>query len=262
MQILKEKNSRAGLIGTILFHALLLILFLFVGMSYPDPPPPEEGITINFGDSDEGMGEIQTEELSSSSNASTEEIVNPNNTSSATETNLTTQNTTETVNVNASNNSSQPKNTTQQTTTAQQQSTSQNLSEALNAFNNSGSSSTSDGTTGNPGNQGSLNGDPNSNNYIGGGSGEGVKWNLAGRTPLSLPKIDDNSQEQGTVVVDIVVDKNGKVIKATPGSRGSTTTSPILYKKAVEAALRTKFNAKPDLITDQKGTMTFVFLLN
>lgn len=261
MQILKEKNNRTGLIGTILFHALLLILFLFVGMSYPDPPPPEEGITINFGDSDEGMGETQTEELSSSSNATTEEVINPNATSSSAETNLTTQNTTETVNVNASNNTSQPKNTTQQTTTSQQ-STSQNLSEALNAFNNSGSASTSDGTTGNPGNQGSLNGDPNSNNYTGGGSGDGVKWNLAGRTPLSLPKIEDNSQEQGTVVVDIVVDKNGKVIKATPGSRGSTTTSPILYKKAVEAALRTKFNAKPDLVSDQKGTMTFVFLLN
>jgi hypothetical protein len=53
MQFIKDKNNRAGIIGTILFHVLLLILFLFVGMTYPDPPPPEEGITINFGNSED-----------------------------------------------------------------------------------------------------------------------------------------------------------------------------------------------------------------
>ena len=30
------------------FHALLLLSFMFLGLTYI-PPPPEEGITINFG---------------------------------------------------------------------------------------------------------------------------------------------------------------------------------------------------------------------
>ncbi len=256
MNFLKDKNNRAGLIGTIVFHALLLLLFLFVGMTYPDPPPPEEGITINFGNSEDGMGENPTKDLSHSESQSSEVAnVSQNNSSSTTEQHVQTQNTTETVNINASNNTAQSNNSSEHTA-------SQSLSEALNSFNNSNSSSSNEGETGNPGNQGDLNGDPNSTNYHGGGIGNGVKWSLAGRNPLSLPKIDDNSQEQGTVVVDIVVDKYGKVIKATPGARGSTSTAPILYKKAVEAALKTKFNSKPELVTDQKGTMTFVFLLN
>ncbi len=255
MQIIKEKNNRVGLIGTIVFHALLLLLFLFVGMTYPDPPPPEEGITINFGNSEDGMGDNPTEELSESESETSEQSTTNTSSSSAAEQQVQTQNTTETVNINASNNTSQSTTTTQNTT-------SQNLSEALNAFNSSASSSSNEGETGNPGNQGSLEGDPNSNNYTGGGNGNGVTYSLSGRNLLSMPKIEDNSQEQGKVVVDIVVDKFGKVIKATPGGRGSTTTSPILYKKAVEAALKTKFNAKPELVSDQKGQMTFVFILN
>lgn len=255
MQFIKDKNNRAGIIGTILFHVLLLILFLFVGMTYPDPPPPEEGITINFGNSEDGMGDNPTEELSPSESESNEVSTSTQTSSSSAEQNVQTQNTTETVNLNASNNTSPPTNSTQNTT-------SQNLSEALNAFNNSNSSSSNQGETGNPGNQGSLDGDPKSNNYTGGPTGNGISYSLNGRRHEYLPKIDDNSQEQGTVVVDIVVDKFGKVIKATPGGRGSTTTSPILYKKAKEAAEKTKFNAKLDLVSDQKGTMTFVFLLN
>ena len=79
---------------------------------------------------------------------------------------------------------------------------------------------------------------------------------------ISSPQIKDNSQEEGKVVVDIIVDKYGKVLRATPGARGSTTTSTVLYKKAKEAALKTKFNANPDVAEEQKGQMTFIFILN
>ncbi|TXB64024.1 hypothetical protein FRY74_12285 [Vicingus serpentipes] len=260
MEVIQDNNSRKGLIVTILFHTLLLLLFLFVGMAYPDPPPPEEGITINFGTSDEGSGDVQPENPTETSENIEKENVEAETTtaSNIAEEQVVTQNTTETINVNASENTTQ-----ESETVVEEQSTSQNLSEALNAFNNNSSSSNAnEGETGNPGDQGSLDGDPNSSNHTGGGIGNGVSYSLAGRSMLSTPKINDNSQEQGKVVVDIVVDKTGKVIKATPGGRGSTTTSPLLYKKALDAALKTKFNAKPDLIGDQKGQMTFVFILN
>ena len=61
MEIILNKNKRAGLIGTILVHLLLLLLFMFYGLTY-QYPIPEQGILINFGTSDEGTGEIQPEE--------------------------------------------------------------------------------------------------------------------------------------------------------------------------------------------------------
>jgi colicin import membrane protein len=51
--------SIRGLIGTILFHLLVLFLLIFFGFSYPDPPPDEEGIEVNFGTDDYGLGEVE-----------------------------------------------------------------------------------------------------------------------------------------------------------------------------------------------------------
>ena len=65
----EKKSKRKGIIGTILFHALLLVAFLFMGLTYQDPPPPEEGISINFGFVDEGLGEVEPED--------TQEIIDP-----------------------------------------------------------------------------------------------------------------------------------------------------------------------------------------
>lgn len=144
------------------------------------------------------------------------------------------------------------------------------------------STSQGTGTVAN-GDQGTRNGDPNSlykgngGNGTGGGTGDGngtgngpgngpgsgpgISFNLAGRKWFAAPKIDDTSQEQGKVVVAVKVDKGGNVVYAEPGARGSTTTSSTLYRKAKEAAMRAKFNASPDGIEEQKGTITFVFIL-
>ena len=51
--------NRNGLLGTVVFHGLILFLLLFFGFSYPDPPPEEEGILVNFGTSDTGYGYIE-----------------------------------------------------------------------------------------------------------------------------------------------------------------------------------------------------------
>ena len=60
---LNERNSkRKGMIGSLLFHILLIISFLFMGLKYQDPPPAEEGISINFGFIDEGSGDIEPEQ--------------------------------------------------------------------------------------------------------------------------------------------------------------------------------------------------------
>jgi hypothetical protein len=244
MELIQEKNSRSGVIGTILVHLLLLLLFIQFGLPYQDPPPVNDGaMMINFGDSDEGSGEEEPEVSS--------ESVSENN---AAEESVLTQDNAEAIAINSSE--------TQETETETQEEpvVSENLQNALNAANNAQNNNDGNqGDTGNPGNQGDPNGDPNSN---GNSFSNGIGFKLGGRGKVSFKKPDNPTQEDGKVVVDIVVDKYGKVIKATPGARGSTTTNPILYKKAKEAALKAKFTSKLDVPTDQKGTMTFVFILN
>ena len=53
------KLNRRGLIATIVYHALLLALLLFAGLTFPDPPPEEEGILVNFGTDEFGLGDFE-----------------------------------------------------------------------------------------------------------------------------------------------------------------------------------------------------------
>jgi len=242
MELIQDKNSRSGLIGTILIHLLLLLLFIQFGMPYQDPPEENQGgMIINFGTSDDGSGEEQPVEPSSSSSSP-----------SASEEQVVSQDNTETIDINASK--------TPETVVEEQPTVSNDLSNALDALNNAPDNS--EGETGKTGDQGDPDGDPKSKNRTGGNNGSGIGYDLGGRGKVSFKKPDNPTQEDGNVVVDIVVDKYGKVIKATPGARGSTTTNPILYQKAKEAALKARFTPKLDAPTDQKGTMTFVFILN
>ncbi len=95
----------------------------------------------------------------------------------------------------------------------------------------------------------------------GNGDGVGIYYDLTGRNWLAKPSISDNSQEQGKVVIDIVVDKYGKVLSANGPGRGSTTTSSNLVRKAKEAALKAKFSASDKGVEEQKGSITFNFIL-
>ena len=75
MTAAEKKSKRKGIIGTILFHAFLLVAFLFMGLTYQDPPPAEEGISINFGFIDEGFGEIEPEDTEEVTEIVEEEII-------------------------------------------------------------------------------------------------------------------------------------------------------------------------------------------
>lgn len=109
---------------------------------------------------------------------------------------------------------------------------------------------------------------PGKGNSEGSGSGPGVgpgKGNgylLRGRQLLQRPQLLDDSQEEGIVVVEILVNELGQVIDAVPGQRGSTTASAYLYRLARQAAKTAKFSASADGAKEQKGTYTFVFRLN
>ena len=75
MTSFEKKNKRNGLIGTVLFHVVLVVTFLFLGLTYRIPPPPEEGISIDFGFSEQGLEEVQPEDNSLESNPVIEEVI-------------------------------------------------------------------------------------------------------------------------------------------------------------------------------------------
>ncbi|PCJ25504.1 MAG: hypothetical protein COA97_07485 [Flavobacteriales bacterium] len=246
MELIQDKNSRSGMIGTILVHLLLLLLFVSFGMPYQDPPPVNEGaMMIDFGDSGGGP---PSEENSSEENESSSNDTETSESNSSQESVQTTEN--ETIDLNASQNNSEE---TQETV-------SENLTNALEALNNANNNSTSN----NNNNSNSSNNSSNNSNSTGPntGSTNGIGFSLGGRGKISFKKPENPTQEDGKVVVDIVVDRNGKVLKAKSGARGSTTTNPILQKKAEEAALKAKFKKDINAPFEQKGTMTFVFILN
>ncbi len=123
---------------------------------------------------------------------------------------------------------------------------------------------TSEGETGGKGNQGVKEGSPQAGAHSGtpGGGGNGISYDLSGRKPLSLPKPEYNGKEEGKVVVEVTVDRNGNVTKANPGVQGSTTLNEYLLSVAKKAALASKFDRKPDAPAYQKGTITYVFIQN
>lgn len=141
-------------------------------------------------------------------------------------------------------------------------------SRAKNAFGggktDNGSQSTSQGNTYGGGNQGSPDGTPGTNQYgLGGGAGlgSGPSFSLTGRNARSLPKPKFPGNEAGIVVVEVTVDKYGKVTKAFPGIKGTNTVNTDLLEAARKAALAANFNTDLNAPAFQKGTITYHFIL-
>lgn len=126
---------------------------------------------------------------------------------------------------------------------------------------NTGSSSSGQGVSYPQGNQGSTTGTSGAERY-GLGGGEGISFNLSGRSAENLRKPEYPGQVEGVVVVEISVDKYGRVTKANAGVRGSTSLDPGLLKAAQNAALSTRFNEDTNAPAFQSGTITYRFVLN
>jgi outer membrane biosynthesis protein TonB len=108
---------------------------------------------------------------------------------------------------------------------------------------------------------------PGSDGGSGGGSGggtgpgQGIGFDLTGRNMRSMPRLEDRSQEQGKIVIEIIVDKNGNVLRAEGPARGSTITNGTLVRKSKEAAMKAKFSPSAKGVEEQKGSITFNFIL-
>ncbi len=271
MALNEKKNRRKALVSTLVFHFGLLLLFLFVGLTYYDPKP-EDGILINFGTSENGVGE----EFVTPSNSSPQ----PQETTVETQqTDVLTQDVEDAPTIQAEEKPT-PVEKKENKKPSEQKSKeevkqpedikdpepqpSDELRKLLEKTKSSKSGG--EGVTEGSGDKGREDGDPNStsrNGDGGGGDGDG-NFKLDGRTALSKPKPDYPCTDEGRVVVKIYVDQNGKVTRAISGERtnngiASTTTSSCLYDQARKAAMRTTWSPHPTGEAIQVGYIIYNF---
>jgi TonB family protein len=281
-----ENNRLAALAGTIVFHGLLFLIFVLIVFKTPIPPFPEtggNGIEVNFGDSEDGMGAVQPEELASSSTtASTaEEVADPPIEISTpvrpSAKPILTQEIEEApteVKVEPTENASNttateipvepPKKVNTKGLYPGKRSDGGNTAKGEGETNKAGDQGVKEGSrTSTYHGPGGGNGNTPGNGTDGpGGEGKGgPRYSLTNRKANSLPIPRAAFQEEGKVVVEITVDKNGNVIKAKPGVKGSTTSNPNLLDIARRAAMSAKFNPANDAPEEQKGTITYNFIL-
>lgn len=102
----------------------------------------------------------------------------------------------------------------------------------------------------------SINSKSNYENYNNNGTG------LNGRKIIKKPSPEYNCNEQGKVVVEITVDKNGDVINAIAGVNGTTNKSACLLNASKIAALETKWQPDNNAPDKQIGKIEYNFRLN
>jgi outer membrane biosynthesis protein TonB len=260
-----------GLFGTILFHSFLLIIFLIFGFRTPLPLPGEQGILINFGEDETGFGNREPQ----FAEKTVKEVSRPKPVvAEKSEEELMTQEHEEAPVVKKYEKPKEKKiikkvptvketekpEIKKETVVEEKPKTDQRAlySGRKNNTNYTGS----EGIAGGTGNQGSPTGSPDTD-YHGAGSGSGNRpgFSLEGRSALSLPVPQYDIQKEGKVVVEIKVDREGNVISATPGVKGSTTVDSYLLGVAKTAALKSRFNNKADAEPVQKGTIVYIFSL-
>ncbi len=131
---------------------------------------------------------------------------------------------------------------------------------------NDGKADGGEGNDNKAGDKGEITGDPNAKGYYGNsyyGSGSGQGYGLNGRNLIKKGDIyKQDCNEYGKVVVKIEVDRNGKVTRATPGVKGSTSTAPCLLTPAKKVALSYKWNLDSKAPSKQIGFITVNFNSN
>lgn len=261
----ERKNKYVALGLTIGFHVLLFLLLFFIVLITPIPPfeikpVPEIEIGLGIeglGNEDAGGSGQKDKDIATSDKAVTSPAVN-------TAPNIVTDQTENEVNIKTNPNA---KTDAESETVVEEPKPSAELLNALAKLKSKqkhdgkgeGDGNTGGSGTGDKQGVGDGNGTGHGNNTPG-FNGKGG-YDLKGRGLVKKPERLTDATEEGIVVVEIIVDENGKVIKASPGQRGSTTTSSNLYAKARQAALTAKFNASPEGAKEQRGTYTFVFTL-
>lgn len=255
METSNKKDKRKAWAITIVFHVILLLIFLFVGLSQPVPLPEEAGATIEFGWDTQAGGDAIAEVVSEIPEPVEEEPVKnePTVTEEIIEEDVATDEASEVAVTPAKEEKpKKPKEEPKPTV-------SDKLSNAMNNAWNAPAGGGSQGENEGLGNEGNPDGGPGKG-ALGGGGGS---WELSGRSMSGGygSKITD-TREEGIVVLNIWVDRQGNVTRVQPNLKESNTTSQYLINLARTDVMNNfKFNASAGANVEQKGKVRFVFQL-
>lgn len=294
MSFLDTTHKRKSASITALISVMLLLIIFFFGLRYYDPPI-EYGISVNFGTTDFGSGNQQPkEELAPMPQETEEEAIEEEQEVSEPETEVAeevvaeevvTQHNEEAIAIQKKEEAKKKleleqkqklerervekerkereKQAENARIKAEQEAKKKQLDALMGGLNSEGKAQGGEGDDKKPGDKGQVTGDPNASGYYGsGGAGGGGNYRLGNRQALSKPKPLYNCNEEGNVVVSIAVDKNGKVISAQPGIKGTTNSAPCLLDAAKEAAMKTKFSPDDAAPSRQIGMIIYNFSLS
>ncbi|MCM1532516.1 MAG: hypothetical protein NC048_09390 [Bacteroides sp.] len=264
----QDNDRRArlwALLATFLFAVVSVCALLWLGLYRTYPPPPEYGIEVNLGYSEVGSGQMQAFEPDASPVEvpdEPEQVQEEEEVVTAVSEEAPALPKPEKVKPKPEPQKDLPKPAVQEQPEkkVEQPKEPEINPMALYPGKRKGSETSAQGETGEPGDQGKPNGDVNAKGYTGSGGSGGISFSLNGRTLMSLVKPNYDSEEEGVVVVRIVVDRNGVVTEATAGLKGTTTMDGNLWKTAERAALQSKFVPKENAPDKQLGTITYRFV--
>jgi len=286
-----KKNMQAGTITLVILALLFLVLFL-VGWTTPSmlQPVPEEGIEVNLGNSDAGLGNdqpflpgkpspqeekqqytppkaVQTQKedvkdpLSNDKDEDAPEIKKPKIVKPEA-TKIAEKEEPKKVMPKKEEVATPPAPAPRKPAAVMGKITDKGTGgNEADSYKKGGS----EGIAGGKGDQGRPGGNPDSKNYTGGGhgnSGVSISKGLQGRRFTNVYNYQGDFDTNEKVAVDIRIDKNGNVLSASYQPRGSTTSSSSYKDKAIEIVKKSKLNASPNGDDEQTGTVIINFRIN
>lgn len=290
MSFLDTRHKKKSFtLTTLLLSALLLLLF-YIGLTYLDPPI-ENGIAVNFGTMEYGSGEVQPTERVRSEPREVESQPEPQEFTEPAEPEETvveeapveevlTSDDAETIKLRQEQEAkrkaeeegqkakaeaeriAREKREAEERKRQEQEAKKKSVDALIGGIGKSdGTATGSEGDDDRAGDKGQPDGDPYATSYYGSpGTGTGG-YGLSGRALADNGKVRQECNEEGRVVVRIVVDRSGKVIKAEPGVKGTTNNAPCLLEPARKTAMLHRWNPDSNAPAQQIGFVVVNFKL-
>lgn len=283
----EPKNRRRGVTLSVIVHITLLIIALLPLLTYPDPPPGQEGILVNLGLPDQGQGDenaAAAESEPAAAEPEPEEVTPPQEETAPKPEPVKEKEVLQTEDpeeIALKRKREQERKQQEETDRKAREEEARRKAAADEAKRKAAEEDArrkaeadkmkgtigglfgdgkGKGKTGTSGNQGDPNGDPNAEALEGISTGSGkTGGGLLGRGVVSSPKVVENSQKQGTVVVEVCVNADGDVTSAKFTQRGSNTSDGALVRAAVDNAKSWRFSKGS--VDQQCGTITYNFKL-
>ncbi len=278
MKYLETKHERNSAKITVLIILILTLLLFVVGPQYMDPPE-EYGVAVNFGTTDYGAGNKPLSEPKKAVEDKVVEEAQPEETkvepteATTKAKEVMTQDNAEAIAIKKQKEAEakakaeaerveREKREAIEKKLRKEEEKKKKLDNLIGGVKNAdGATDGGEGPDTKAGNKGQLDGDPYAPSYFGGsGPGKGgIGYGLGGRGKPSSQIFKQDCNEYGLVVVKIEVNRQGKVINAEPGIRGTTNTHPCLLEPAKKIALSHKWPSDPEAPTTQVGFVSINF---